>query len=176
MNVLVAQSCPTLCNPVDCNPPGSSVHGIFQARILEWVVSSFSTGSSWPKDLSWPRDPTRVSRIAGRCFTIWAIKEGEKGDTDVLEKLFKNEMWWIQDGHKLFATLLTERWLIPFLGIYTVLVNFLINRIWHKGCSQISKIGHRKPSELHLDPLEHSFYALAATEAVHFSMLGRNHL
>ena len=42
----VAQSCPTLCNPVDCNLPGSTVHGIFQARILEWVAVSFSRGSS----------------------------------------------------------------------------------------------------------------------------------
>ena len=42
----VAQSCPTLCDPVDCNLPGSSVHGILQARILEWVAISFSRGSS----------------------------------------------------------------------------------------------------------------------------------
>ena len=40
----VSQSCPTLCNPVDCSPPGSSVHGILQARILEWVAISFSNG------------------------------------------------------------------------------------------------------------------------------------
>ena len=52
--------------PMDCSLPGSSVHGIFQARILEWVATSFSRGSSWP------RDQTRVSRIAGRHFTIWA--------------------------------------------------------------------------------------------------------
>ena len=44
--VLVAQSCPTLWDHVDCNPPGFSVHGILQARILEWVGSSFSRGSS----------------------------------------------------------------------------------------------------------------------------------
>ena len=42
----VAQSCPTLGDPMDCSPPGSSVHGIFQARILEWVAISFSRGSS----------------------------------------------------------------------------------------------------------------------------------
>ena len=42
----VAQSCPTLCDPVDCSPPGSSVHGIPQARVLEWVAISFSRGSS----------------------------------------------------------------------------------------------------------------------------------
>ena len=45
--VLVTQLCPTLCNPIDCSPPGSSVHGILQARILEWVTIPFSRGSSW---------------------------------------------------------------------------------------------------------------------------------
>ena len=52
-----------------CSLPGSSVHGIFQARILEWVAISFSRGSSRP------RDGTQVSRIAGRCFTLWATRE-----------------------------------------------------------------------------------------------------
>ena len=47
---LVAQLCPTLCDPMECSPPGSSIHGIFQARILEWVVISFSRGSSQPRD------------------------------------------------------------------------------------------------------------------------------
>ena len=46
----VTQSCPTLCDPMDCSPPGSSVHGISQARIQEWVAISFSRGSSQPKD------------------------------------------------------------------------------------------------------------------------------
>ena len=58
----VSQSCPTLCDPVDCSPPGSSVHGILQARILEWVAIVFSRGSSRP------RYQTQVSRIAGRRF------------------------------------------------------------------------------------------------------------
>ena len=53
MQVLVTQSCPTLCDPMDCSPPGSSVHGTFQARILEWVAISFSRGSSRPKDQTW---------------------------------------------------------------------------------------------------------------------------
>ena len=52
----VAQSCPTLCDPVDCSPQGSSVHGIFQASILEWVAISFSRGSSRPGIE--PRSPT----------------------------------------------------------------------------------------------------------------------
>ena len=65
----VAQSCPTLCDPMDCSPPGSSVHGIFQARILELVAISFSRRSSRPRD--W----TQVSHIVGRRFTIWATRE-----------------------------------------------------------------------------------------------------
>ena len=46
----VAQSCPTLCDSMYCSPPGSSVHGILQARILEWIVISFSRGSSQPRN------------------------------------------------------------------------------------------------------------------------------
>ena len=59
-----AQSCPTLCNPMDCSPPGSSVHGILQARILEWIAIPFSRGSSHPRDRAW------VSCIASGFFTI----------------------------------------------------------------------------------------------------------
>ena len=58
----VTQLCPTLCDPIDCSLPGSSVHGIFQARVLEWVATSFSRGSSQH------RDRTRVSRIVSRRF------------------------------------------------------------------------------------------------------------
>ena len=46
----VAQSCPTLSDPMDCSPPGSSVHGVVQARVLEWGAISFSRGSSPPRD------------------------------------------------------------------------------------------------------------------------------
>ena len=65
----VAQSCLNLCNPVDCSPPGSCVHGVLQARILEWIAISFSRGSSWP------RNRTQVSCITGRCFNLWATRE-----------------------------------------------------------------------------------------------------
>ena len=65
----VTQSCPTLCDPVDCSLPGSSIHGIFQARMLEWVAISFSRRSSQPRDWS------PVSCIAGRHFTLWASRE-----------------------------------------------------------------------------------------------------
>ena len=69
MCVLVVQLCPTLCNPMDCSPPGSSVRGILQARTLEWVATSFSRGSSPLTD--W----TLVSCIASGCFTIWPTRE-----------------------------------------------------------------------------------------------------
>ena len=138
---LVSQSCPTLCNPMDCSPPGSSVHGILQARILEWVAISSFRGSapylavlpfiaslatskvkvkslspvwlfatSWtvayqllrPWDfqariLEWtaisfsrrssrPRDWTRVSRIIGRRFTVWATRDVQ--GSHIKENLF----------------------------------------------------------------------------------------
>ena len=66
--VKVTQSCPTLCDPVDCSLPGSFVHGILQVRILKWVVTPFSRGSSQH------RDRTQISHIAGGFFTIWATK------------------------------------------------------------------------------------------------------
>ena len=65
LKVLVTQSCLTLCDPTDCSSLGSSVHGILQARILEWVGTSFSWGSSQPRDWTW------VFCIAGRFFTVW---------------------------------------------------------------------------------------------------------
>ena len=65
VQVLVTQSCLTPCQPMDCSPPGSSVHGISQARILEWVVILlFFRGYSRPRDQTW------VSCIAGRFLTI----------------------------------------------------------------------------------------------------------
>ena len=60
---LVTQSCPTLCDPMDCSPPGSSIHGILQARIQEWVAMSSFRGSSQS------RDQTQVSHIARGFFT-----------------------------------------------------------------------------------------------------------
>ena len=66
VKVLVTQLCLPLCEPMNCSPPGSSAHGILQARILEWVAIPSSTGSSRPRDRTW------VSCIAGRFFTFWA--------------------------------------------------------------------------------------------------------
>ena len=81
-NMLVIQL--TLCDPTDCGLPGSSVHGILEARILEWVAIPFSRGSSWPRDRTW------VSHIAGRFFTVWATRETQVG-YNYTKKLFLNE-------------------------------------------------------------------------------------
>ena len=64
----VTQLCPTLSNSMDCSLPGSSIHGIFQAGVLEWKFSS-------PGESSRPRDRTQVSHITGRHFTIWATRK-----------------------------------------------------------------------------------------------------
>ena len=69
VKMLITQPCLTLCNPVDCSPPGSSVHVILQARILEWVAITFSRGSFWS------RNQGQVSCTAGRFFTVWATRE-----------------------------------------------------------------------------------------------------
>ena len=67
-----AQLCLTLCNPMYCSLPGSSVYGIFQARLLEWVVISFSRGSSWPRDQT---HVSYVSSIGRQILYLWAIWE-----------------------------------------------------------------------------------------------------
>ena len=69
-----AQSCPTLCDPMDCSLPGSSVHAIVQAWILQGVAVPFSRGSSRPKDR------TQVSHTACRFFTVWATRESQTRD------------------------------------------------------------------------------------------------
>ena len=61
-----------LCDPMDYSLSGSSVHGIFQARVLEWAAISFSRGPSLPRDL------TRVSCIVGRCFILQATREAHE--------------------------------------------------------------------------------------------------
>ena len=87
----VFQSCPTLCDPMDCSLPGFSVHEILQARIMEWITISFSRGSSRP------RDRTRVSRIGGICFNFWATREAHWFTEDPLNAW----AWCINNSTKL---------------------------------------------------------------------------
>ena len=65
-------SCVQLCKPMDCSPPGSSVHEILQAKILEWVAISSSRGSSYPRNRTWV---SCVSCTEGGFVTCWAIRE-----------------------------------------------------------------------------------------------------
>ena len=90
MKSLITQLCPTLCNPVDCGLPGSSVHGIFQARELEWVAISFSGGSFWSRDWTW------VSCIWYRCFTTWATREAQSSKVTfkILQARLQQYMKW----------------------------------------------------------------------------------
>ena len=84
--VLVPQSSPILCNPMDWSPPGSSIHGISQTRMLDWVAISFSRGYSQSSD------QTQVSCISGRFFTIWATREATHHEYISREKLNKRYM------------------------------------------------------------------------------------
>ena len=93
VKVLVIQSCLTLCEPMDCSPPGSSVHGILQAGILEWVVMPFSRGSSWPRDWTW------VSCIAGRFFPVWAAREATSIKVRNISQLCRVTGWNLIKGH-----------------------------------------------------------------------------
>ena len=93
---LTIQLCLTLCDPMDGSLPGSSVHGILQARILEWLAIPFSKGSSWP------RGRTRVLCIAGRFFTVWAkgkikcskyLRRGTKCYVEFTNPTFENSTY-----------------------------------------------------------------------------------
>ena len=96
------QSCLTLCDPLDCSPPGSSVHGILQARILEWAAIPFSSRSPLPRDWNW------LSCIAGRFFTVWATREAKlwhkctyPQHRNRLERAQRTDLWsprWERDG------------------------------------------------------------------------------
>ena len=84
--VLVTQSCPTLCNPMDCGPPSSSVRGILQARTLAWIAIPFSRGSSQPRN--W----RPVSCTVGKFFTNW----GTKGIPQMVKYLPATWETWVQ--------------------------------------------------------------------------------
>ena len=108
---------------MDCSLPGFSVHGIFQARVLEWVAISFSRGSSWP------RDRTQVSYIADRRFTLWAT----------------NSPLYIYISSFFFFFLV----LFIYLFYFTILYWFCHTLTWiHHGCTRVP---HPEPPS-HLSP------------------------
>ena len=79
-----------LCDSMDCSLPGSSVHGIFLAGLLEWIAISFSRGSSLPRDLTWV---SCHSWIAGRFFTCWVIREAREYVLVVVQQLSRVQLF-----------------------------------------------------------------------------------
>ena len=125
--VLIAQSCLALCNPTDCSPPGFSVHGILQARILEWVAIPFPRGSSLPGNQS------QVSLLTGRSFNIWPTREAlfqfllvrkskiewsmDSNDIWVLIPMFKSHLQILDLAYSLFTRFICSC-LLEFISIF----------------------------------------------------------
>ena len=95
---LVAQLCLTLCNPTDSSPPGSPVHGVLQAKILEWVTISYSRWSSSPRD--W----TRVPCIVDRFLTVWATMEAYQIDSNMETAQHVDRIKLILSLHEILVT------------------------------------------------------------------------
>ena len=112
---MCAQSCLTLCSPMDCSSPGSSVHGIFQERILEWVAISFSRGSSWP------RDCTRVSCVSWTCTQVhYQLSHDRSPEANQL--IARHQKWQRQtEGH---IRWLTEWWSYVWCSLGNGSVNY----------------------------------------------------
>ena len=114
VKVLVSHSCPTLCNSMDWSIPGFSVHGILQARVPEWVAITFSRESSQPRD--W----TRVSRIAGRFFTIWATREVQvqcKHFINSCQFAAHSSFAFFELSEILFFKNIFHQWLVEFMDV-----------------------------------------------------------
>ena len=118
----VVQSCLTLCNPMDCSPSGSSVHGILQARILEWLAIPFS------KEYSWSRVQTRVSHIAGRYFTIWATREAHDRIKCCKYRFHQglNSPLWVSDP--LSSSMLL--FILPSVSWFSLVFTYTMEKYW----------------------------------------------
>ena len=160
----VAHLCPTLFDPMDCILPGFSIHGIFQARVLEWVAISFCRG------FSQPRDWTRVSRIVGRRFTIWATREvlvrGEEHissySTSLKSHTFRPIVWMtiIPKMFSHFCEGSEPHVRLPGLGVQQMVLEFsgnptlkasgiLLQKLHRTGRSRDSTLGGHKQNLLH---------------------------
>ena len=130
---------------MEYSPPGSSVCGILQARILEWVAIPFSIG------FSQPRDWTRISHTAGRFFTIWATREAQSdafGNIRYITFLPKT-FWWLPisipiktqhlwDTYKVLPVYSTCCGVTDPLGLYSsnlAMRQLFKNKLWHQGCA-----------------------------------------
>ena len=130
---------------MDCRPPDSSVHGILQARILEWVAMPFSRGSSLPRDQTW------VSCIAGRSFTVWATREAPKYKSTIFFfLLLKDKLLWKrplgqQIQWRLFAKLLLDLFPSP-QGKQNEQIICMYLEIFSQGLFPWSWVGPRAPN------------------------------
>ena len=127
----VAQSCRTLSDPMDCSLPGSSIHGIFQARMLEWGAISFSRWSSRP------RDGTPVSRFVGRCFYCLSHREAR----------FKESML-ITEMRRALISQFQREFFIPWGGIllaYSDSFSFIFPSWWYQSHVKIYRSNICRP-------------------------------
>ena len=130
----VTQSCPTLCDPVDCSPPGFSIHGILQARTLEWGAIAFSRGSSWPRDWTW------VSCIGGRGFTLCATREALMNSSVAQSCRLCDPMNRSTPGKGFpFSAIYSSRKCIDY---YLLGDNSLVSLFW---CSNYARLIQREP-------------------------------
>ena len=142
VKVLVTQLCPTLCDPMDCSLPGSSVHGILQVRILEWVAIPFSRGSSRPRDQTW------VSCIAGRFFTIWAPK--------CCKHLNKYNIFVHTQLAGRYIPFLPDNFLSPLCVFHLNTIHFLQKNKWYPFLTRFSA-GNKTNGQLHKAPWVRSY-------------------
>ena len=123
MKVKVIQSCPTLCDAMDCSLPGSSVHMIPQARILEWVAVPFCRESLQT------RVQTQVSHIVGRFFTSWATREAQYLNREkIVWLLYHSWMWLSRRGKWDIGTGYSG---FPFKMSFFVCFWMYISYIWY---------------------------------------------
>ena len=133
MLCLLTQLCLTLCDPMDCSPPGSSVHGIFQERILEWVAMPSSRGSSQP------RDRAQVSALW--VDALPSEPPGKPKNTGVGSLSLCQENFPTQESNQ---DLLHRRWILyqlSYLGSPSTKLSSSISTLWSQGSAHLSDTG-----------------------------------
>ena len=135
---LVAKSCPTLCDPMDCSPSGSSVHGISQAKMLEGVAISFLRGSSCP------RDQTHISCIGSWTLITEPLGKLESGRPACKSWEHHLQRWsWqslVSPLHLIFLTIREGCWVLHFSAVINLNCELNIQSFSHWACSQIITI------------------------------------
>ena len=137
----VTQLCPALCETIDCSPPVYSVHGIFQARILEWFAMLSSRGSFQP------RDRTQVSCIAGRFYIVWATRDAHTFPGEILPV---DQSW-----HTLGQLLAPGECLCQLLGPEPSWFDLLTLTATHGDTLICQQLGHLSHTQRGISPVLH---------------------